>query len=65
MVTPSTAIRPGLCLRPAPRARDWSSNSRFVNAPFGDWPEMICTENPHCDFAGKKAAILTADKPDF
>jgi hypothetical protein len=53
---------------PAPQLHgqgDLRSNSRFVNAPFGNWPEMICTENPHRYLPGKKAAISTADKPDF
>jgi hypothetical protein len=33
--------------------------------PLGDWPEMICAENPHHYFPGKTAAIPIADKPDF
>src|SRR6266567_3996106 len=30
-----------------------------------EWPELVCAENPHGYFPGKKAAIPTADKPDF
>ena len=29
------------------------------------WPEMVCAENPHLYYAGKDAAVPTADKPDF
>ena len=32
---------------------------------LGEWPEFVCAENPHGYFPGKKAAIPTADKPDF
>jgi len=30
-----------------------------------EWPEFVCSENPHGFFPGKHAAIPTADRPDF
>ena len=42
----------------------WSARIIYQR-PLGDWPEMICAENPHRYFPGKKAAIPIADKPDF
>jgi hypothetical protein len=32
---------------------------------LGEWPEFVCAENANGYFPGKKAAIPTADKPDF
>src|SRR6266550_5409923 len=40
----------------------WSARIIYQR-PLGDWPEMICAENPHRYFPGKKAAIPTADQP--
>jgi hypothetical protein len=34
-------------------------------SPLGQWPEMVCAENPSGYFDGEKAAIPTAGKPDF
>jgi hypothetical protein len=34
-------------------------------SPLGEWPEMVCVENPNGYFPGKHAAVPTADKPDF
>jgi hypothetical protein len=31
----------------------------------GEWPEMVCAENPNEYFHGRRAAVPTADKPDF
>ena len=42
----------------------WSARIIYQR-PLGDWPEMVCAENPHRYFPGKKAAIPTADQPDF
>jgi hypothetical protein len=42
----------------------WSARIIYQR-PLGDWPEMICAESPHRYFPGKKAAIPTADRPDF
>jgi hypothetical protein len=42
----------------------WSARIIYQR-PLGDWPEMICAENPNGYFPGKKAAIPIADKPDF
>jgi hypothetical protein len=34
--------------------------------PLGEWPEMVCADNPNGKFYGKEiATIPTADKPDF
>jgi hypothetical protein len=32
--------------------------ARIASAPLGDWPEMICAENPHGSFPGKTATYL-------
>jgi hypothetical protein len=42
----------------------WSSMVTYRRA-FGEWTDLICTENRHEYFAGKDPAIPTADKPDF
>ena len=42
----------------------WSARIIYQR-PLGDWPEMICAENPNGYFPGKKAAIPIANKPDF
>jgi hypothetical protein len=42
----------------------WSAGVSY-RRPFGQWPEIVCAENPHGYFPGKHAAIPTADKPDF
>jgi hypothetical protein len=34
-------------------------------SPLGQWPESVCAENRHEYYAGKDAAVPTADKPDF
>jgi hypothetical protein len=42
----------------------WSATITY-RRPLGEWREMVCAENPNGYFPGKKAAIPTADKPDF
>jgi hypothetical protein len=42
----------------------WSAIITY-RRPLGEWREMVCAENPHGYFPGKKAAIPTAGKPDF
>jgi hypothetical protein len=34
-------------------------------SPLGQWPEMVCADNPSGYFPGEKAALPTAEKPDF
>jgi hypothetical protein len=34
-------------------------------SPLGQWPEMVCADNPSGYFAGEKAALPTAEKTDF
>jgi hypothetical protein len=45
----------------------WSASVTYRRASVasGEWPERVCAENPHGYFPVKKAAIPTADKPDF
>jgi hypothetical protein len=41
---------------------------RRPSGPLGQWPEFVCAENPNAydpRDPGKKAAVPTADKPDF
>jgi hypothetical protein len=38
---------------------------RELSAPLGEWPEMVCAENPNEYFHGRRAAVPTADRPDF
>jgi hypothetical protein len=45
-------------------AKQWSASISY-RRPLGDWPEMVCAENPHEFFSGRHAAIPTAVKPDF
>jgi hypothetical protein len=42
----------------------WSAAVTYQR-PLGEWREMSCAENPHGYFPGKRAAVPTADKPDF
>ena len=42
----------------------WSATITYGRST-DDWPEMVCAENPHVYYAGKDAAVPTADKPDF
>jgi hypothetical protein len=42
----------------------WSATITYRRGS-GEWVERVCAENPHGYFPGKKAAIPTADKPDF
>ena len=44
--------------------RPWSAAISY-RCPLGEWPEMVCAENPNGYFHGKQAAVPTADKPDF
>jgi hypothetical protein len=45
----------------------WSATITYRRplSSFGDWPEFVCAENPYGYFEGRKAAIPTADRPDF
>jgi hypothetical protein len=45
----------------------WTATMTYwrPRAPFGQWPESVCAENAAGYDRGKKAAIPTADKPDF
>ena len=42
----------------------WSAAITY-RRPLGEWPEMVCAENPHGYYPGKYAAVPTAEKPDF
>jgi len=42
----------------------WSATITYGRST-DHWPEMVCAENPHLNYAGKDAAVPTADKPDF
>ena len=44
--------------------KPWSAAISY-RRPLGEWPEMVCAENPNGYFHGKHAAVPTADKPDF
>jgi hypothetical protein len=45
----------------------WSSavTYRRPSVPLGQWPEIVCAENADGYDHGKKAAVPTAEKPDF
>jgi hypothetical protein len=45
----------------------WSAAITYQRplSPLGQWPESVCAENRHEYYAGKDAAVPTADKPDF
>jgi hypothetical protein len=45
----------------------WSAavTYRRPSVPLGQWPEIVCAENADGYDHGKKAAIPTAEKPDF
>jgi hypothetical protein len=42
----------------------WSAAISY-RRPLGEWPEMVCAENPNGHFAKNHARIPTAEKPDF
>jgi hypothetical protein len=42
----------------------WSAAITY-RRPLGAWPEMACAEHPDGYFAEKRAAVPTAEKPDF
>ncbi len=44
--------------------KPWSAAISY-RRPLGEWPEMACAENPDGYFPGRRAAVPTADKPDF
>ena len=44
--------------------RPWSAGISY-RRPLGEWPEMVCAENPHRYYPGKYAAGPIAEKPDF
>ena len=45
----------------------WSATVTYrrPSVPLGQWPELVCAENANGYNHGKKAAVPTADKPDF
>jgi hypothetical protein len=45
----------------------WSATITYRRplSGLGGWPEFVCAENLYGYFPGKKAAIPTADRPDF
>jgi hypothetical protein len=43
----------------------WSAAVTYRRAQEGIWDEHVCAENRHEYYAGKDAAVPTADKPDF
>ncbi len=45
----------------------WSATITYrrPSVPLGQWPEIVCAENADGYDHGKKAAMPTADKPDF
>jgi len=42
----------------------WSATVTYAR-PLNEWPEYICSENPHEYYAGRDAEVPHADKPDF
>ena len=44
--------------------KPWSASISY-RRPIGEWPEIVCAENPQGYFRGKRTALPTADKPDF
>jgi hypothetical protein len=42
----------------------WSATKTYRRV-FREWPEGVCSENPHRYGIGKDAAVPTANKPDF
>jgi len=45
-------------------SKPWSVAISY-RRPLGEWPEMVCSENPQGHFPETHAAVPTADKPDF
>jgi hypothetical protein len=45
----------------------WSATVTYrrPSVPLGQWPELVCAENANGYIHGEKAAVPTADKPDF
>jgi hypothetical protein len=45
----------------------WSATITYRRplSSLGEWPEFVCAENPYGHLPGRKAAIPTADRPDF
>jgi hypothetical protein len=45
----------------------WSATITYrrPTSPLGQWPEIVCAENPHGYFPGKHADIPVATKPEF
>jgi hypothetical protein len=42
----------------------WSASVSY-RRPSGEWPEIVCAENPNGHVPGENAAVPTADRPDF
>ena len=53
-----TVEDPGVFTRP------WSSMITYRRA-FGEWTDLICSENTHEYFADRDSEVPTADKPNF
>ena len=47
--------------------KPWSAavSYRRPLSPLGQWPEMVCAENPNEYFHVRRSAVPMADKPDF
>ena len=47
--------------------KPWSASISYRRplSPLGEWPEMVCAENPDGYYPGKHTAVPTAGKPDF
>ena len=52
-------------LRDAMRLQSPEPSYQRPLSALGQWPESVCAENRHEYYAGKDAAVPTADKPDF
>jgi hypothetical protein len=44
--------------------KPWSAAVSY-RRPLGEWPEMVCAENPNEYFHARRTAVPMADKPDF
>jgi hypothetical protein len=43
----------------------WSATITYRRPLISRWPEIVCAENEHSFFAGEKAPVPIADRPDF
>jgi hypothetical protein len=44
--------------------KPWSAAVSY-RRPLGEWPEMVCAENPNEYFHARRSAVPMADKPNF